>query len=112
MAAYLPLADEWVLWDNSLPPHLRIADNTTHRPEEIQAMLDSTNAKENPPLEPPECVRLGLEASRIATEQMLEYYRRMGVEVTPMMTLAKEPQNLTGNPTEGIWQGFKLGLRP
>jgi predicted ABC-type ATPase len=26
---YLPLADEWVLWDNSVPPHRRIADSDT-----------------------------------------------------------------------------------
>ena len=88
---YLPLADEWVLWDNSRPPHQRIADNTTHRPEEISAMLDSSNAKEDAPVEPPECVRLGLEASRVATAKWLEFYRRMGIEVTPEMTQVKKP---------------------
>jgi hypothetical protein len=34
-------------------------------------------------------VRLGLEAGRIATAKMLEHYMRMGVEVTPQMTLAR-----------------------
>lgn len=86
---YLPLSDEWVLWDNSLPPHQRVAGSTTHRIEEIPAMLESSKAQEAPPEEMSEIVRLGLEASRIATAKMLEHYRRMGIEVTPQMTLAK-----------------------
>lgn len=85
---YLPLADEWVLWDNAVPPHQRVADSSTHRPEEIQAMLASFKIHETPPREMPEMVRLGLEASRIATAKMLDYYRRMGIDVTPQMTLA------------------------
>lgn len=87
---YLPLADEWVLWDNSRPPHQRLADSTTHRPEEISAMLESSNVKEDAPLEPPEFVRIGLEASRVATLRWLDFYRRMGIEVTPEMTLVKK----------------------
>jgi len=39
----------------------------------------------------PEMVRIGLEAGRVATEKMLDYYRRMGIRVTPEMTLAPEP---------------------
>jgi predicted ABC-type ATPase len=27
---YLPLADEWVVWDNASPPHRQIADSSTH----------------------------------------------------------------------------------
>jgi len=38
-----------------------------------------------------EMVRLGLEASRVATEKMLDFYRRMDIKVTPQMTLA-EPE--------------------
>ena len=38
-----------------------------------------------------EMVRLGLEASRIATEKMLDFYRRMDIKVTQQMTLA-EPE--------------------
>ena len=87
---YLPLADEWVGWDNSRPPHQRRADSTTHRPEEISAMLESSNVKEDAPVEPPEFVRIGLEASRVATLKWLDFYRRMGIEVTPEMTLVKK----------------------
>ncbi len=31
-------------------------------------------------------------ASRSATEKMLDYYKRMGIRVTPQMTLAPEPK--------------------
>ena len=34
--------------------------------------------------------KMALEAGRVATEKMLDYYRRMGIEVTPEMTLAPE----------------------
>jgi hypothetical protein len=37
-------------------------------------------------------VRIGLEAGRVATEKMLDLYKRMDIEVTPQMTLVrKEP---------------------
>ena len=42
-----------------------------------------------------EMVRIGLEASRVATEKMLDYYRRMGIQVTPEMTLAPEKPKRT-----------------
>lgn len=102
---YLPLADEWVLWDNSRPPHKRVADSTTHRPEEISTMLDSSNVKEDAPVEPPECVRLGLEASQAATLKWLDFYRRMGIEVTPEMTLAKKQPGVEP-PNEALALGM------
>lgn len=86
---YLPLADEWMLWDNASPPPRRMADSTTHRLEEIPAMLDSSRIQETPPEEMSEMARIGLEAGRAATAKMLDFYRRMGIEVTPQMTLAK-----------------------
>ena len=36
---YVPLADEWGLWDNQLPPVMQIADSTTHSLEELQTMI-------------------------------------------------------------------------
>jgi hypothetical protein len=39
-----------------------------------------------------EMSRIVLEASRVATEKMLDYYRRMGIRVTPQMTLAPDPE--------------------
>ncbi len=90
IADYLPLADEWVLWDNQSPPHRRIADSSTQNLEQLQAMLTSPTLQEAPPREMSEMVRIGLEASRVATEKMLDYYQRMGIKVTPEMTLAPE----------------------
>lgn len=87
-ADYLPLADEWMLWDNSSPPPQRMADSNTHRAEEILSMIDSSKTQETPPEEMSEMARIGLEAGRVATEKMLDFYKRMGVEVTPQMTLA------------------------
>lgn len=87
---YVTLADEWVLWDNASPPHLQIADSSTHNLEQLQTMLASNKVQEVPPMEMSEMVRIGLEASRVATEKMLDYYKRMGIKVTPQMTLAPE----------------------
>jgi hypothetical protein len=87
---YLPLADEWVLWDNAQPPHQRIADSDTNTLDELHTMLTSNNIQEAPSRDMSEMVRIGLEASRVATEKMLDYYKRMGIKVTPQMTLAPE----------------------
>lgn len=84
---YLPLAEEWVLWDNSSPPHQRVAGSKTHRTEESQVMLNPSTTQETAPYELSEMERLGMEASRIATAKTIEHYRRMGIEVTPQMTL-------------------------
>jgi predicted ABC-type ATPase len=89
---YLPLADEWVLWDNSVPPHRCLADSESCSIDQIRAMLSSHKVQESPEREMPEMVRIGLEAGRVATEKMLDYYRRMGIRVTPEMTLAPEPE--------------------
>ena len=87
---YLPLANEWVLWDNSQPPHRRIADSLTNTLDQLKTMLASNSLQESPPYEMSEMVKIGLEASRVATEKMLDYYKRMGIKVTPQMTLAPE----------------------
>jgi len=89
---YLPLADEWVLWDNSVPPHRRLTDSEAYTVEQIKAMLDSNTLQETPDQPESEMVRIGLEAGRVATEKMLDYYKRMGIRVTPEMTLAPEPK--------------------
>ena len=87
---YLPLADEWVLWDNIEPPHRRLADSSTHTLDQLHSMFTSNTLQEAPLQEMSEMARIGLEASRVATEKMLDYYKRMGIEVTPQMTLAPE----------------------
>ncbi len=90
LESYLPLADEWVLWDNAEPPHQRMADSSTHTVFQLHDMLDANRLQELPPYQMSEMVRIGLEASRVATEKMVDYYRRMGINVTPEMTLAPE----------------------
>ena len=66
------------------------ADSSTHTLEGLQAMLASNTLQEAPLSDMSEMVRIGLEASRVATEKMLDYYKRMGIKVTPEMTLAPE----------------------
>ena len=92
---YLPLADEWVLWDNAQPPHQRIADSQANTHDQLLAMLSSSNLQETPAPEMSEMVRIGLEASRAATDKMLDYYKRMGIKVTPQMTLVPEKPKRT-----------------
>ncbi len=87
---YRPLADEWALWDNTEPPYRCIADSRTHTMDQLQVMIDSISLQEASPREMSEMARIGLEAGRVATEKMLDYYKRMGIEVTPQMTLAPE----------------------
>lgn len=100
LADYLPLADEWCLWDNQVPPHRCIADSSTHALDQLQTMLASNNLQESPSREMSEMVRIGLEAGRVATEKMLDYYKRMGIEVTPQMTLAPEKPKRMRRKTE------------
>lgn len=87
---YLPLADEWGLWDNQVPPIAQIADSATHSLDEMTAILNSTKVQESAPREPSEMSKLVIEASQAATEKMLDYYRRMDIRVTPEMTLAPD----------------------
>ena len=87
---YVPLADEWGLWDHQSPPAVQIADSATHSLEELQTMLASNSLQETPPREMSEMSKIVLEASRVATEKMLDYYKRMGIKVTPQMTLVPE----------------------
>ena len=87
---YVPLADEWGLWDNQVPPPQKIADSSTHTIDQLPAMLDSSRLQEAPPSEMSEMSKIVLEAGRVATEKMLDYYKRMGIKVTPEMTLVPE----------------------
>ncbi len=87
---YLPLADEWGLWDNGDPPIRQIVGNETHRSEDVTTMLNSTRLMDSPPSPMTPSSALVLEASRVATEKMLDFYRRMDIRVTPQMTLAPE----------------------
>ena len=90
LADYLPLADEWGLWENAVPPSRCIASSATHTREQVAEMLNSHTLMETAPVNPSPMVEMVLEASRVATVKMLDYYKRMGIKVTPQMTLAPE----------------------
>lgn len=88
---YLPLADEWGVWDNRIPPPREIASNTSISLPDLVDLLRATKLMEKNPAIPNDTTAIVLEAGRVATEKMLDYYRRMGIRVTPEMTLAPEP---------------------
>ena len=91
---YLPLADEWGVWDNDVPPAHRVAGDESCDLSQLREMLEPSKLEET--AEPRLSVHSQrvLKASREATEEMLEYYRRMGVKVTPRMTLADGNEDL------------------
>ena len=89
---YLPLADEWGIWNNEVPPIRQIADSETHTIEELMSLLDPTKLRDEPVREMSPSSKLVLEASQAATLKMLDFYKRMGIRVTPEMTLAPEPK--------------------
>jgi predicted ABC-type ATPase len=89
---YLPLADEWGLWDNRNPPAMEIASHESHSLAQLREFLTSCNVMETNPVIPSDTSAIVLEASRVATAKMLDYYKRMGIRVTPEMTLAPEPK--------------------
>ena len=68
----------------------QIADSQAHTLDQLHAMLTSNKIQETSPREMSEMSKIVLEASRVATEKMLDYYKRMGIKVTPQMTLAPE----------------------
>jgi predicted ABC-type ATPase len=89
---YLPLADEWGVWENMSPPARQIAGSGTHSISQLIERLNAIKLMESKPAEPDAMTAMVLEASRVATEKMLDYYKRMGIKVTPQMTLAPEPK--------------------
>ena len=46
---------------------------------------------ETPPARISDMSAMVLEAGRVSTAKMLDYYKRMGIRVTPQMTLAPDP---------------------
>ncbi len=92
---YLPLADEWGVWENWSPPARQIASEKDHSLAELRELLTSFKAMESNPCVPSDTSAIVLEASRVATAKMLDYYKRMGIRVTPQMTLAPEPKRRT-----------------
>ena len=56
-------------------------------------MLTSNSFQAAPPREMSEMVRIGLEADRVATEKMPDDSKRMGIKITPQMTLGSREAN-------------------
>ena len=98
VSVYLPLADAWTVWDNASPPAKRVAGNFTHHPEEIIAMLESSKVEETTVETMSESDRMVVEASRRATAKKLNHYQRMGIKVTPQMTLAEDDNGSEPSP--------------
>lgn len=87
---YLPLADEWHLWDNTAPPSVEILNSHQDDMESVRQWMNTSKFMESPPRPVLEQTRIGLEAHAEATREMLDLYKRMGIKVTPQMTLAPE----------------------
>lgn len=100
LTRYLPLADEWTVWDNEFPPPVPIAHQSTTTLRDLTAMLNRKGFLEEPPVEMPAMTELMLEAARRATAKMLDLYQRHGIEVTPQMTLARTPEATPQEPRD------------
>lgn len=85
IADYLPLAEEWVLWDTAVPPHTWGAD----KPTKSNARLNSPpGTSTSASRDVGDVKNRSRSQPRVATAKMLDYYKRMDVKVTPQMTLA------------------------
>lgn len=87
---YLPLADAWGLWDNAVPPPRKVADHESHTVEQVCEIMMSSKVQEPTPVQYASTSEAVLEAGRVATAKMLDLYARMGIKVTPQMTLAED----------------------
>lgn len=87
---YLPLADEWGVWENAVPPPQRISGHESHTIEQVREMITSNKVQEPTPTKYSSSSEAVLEAGRVATAKMLDLYARMGIKVTPQMTLAED----------------------
>ena len=97
---YPPLADEWGLWENSAPPPRMVADSGSHSVQQIFDMMTNHKHQESPQAKASEMSEIVLEAGRVATAKMLDLYERMGIKVTPQMTLAEDSPEPAFKPFE------------
>ena len=66
----------------------------------LRELLFSTKVMDKNPVIPSNTSAIVLEAGRVATAKMLDYYKRMGIRVTPEMTLAPEPKRRSRKKAE------------
>lgn len=110
---YLPLADEWGLWENAAPPPRMIADNESHTVQQVYDMITNTKLQESPPTTKSAMSEIVLEAGRVATAKMLDLYARMRIKVTPQMTLAPDSPPPAFKPFEFlVIQGLTASAMP
>ncbi|MGI8605530.1 MAG: hypothetical protein ACR2OZ_21350 [Verrucomicrobiales bacterium] len=67
---------------------MKIASSQSHTLHQLIELLRTFRLMEPTPSSLDPMTEMVLEASRAATEKMLDYYKRMGIKVTPQMTLA------------------------
>lgn len=72
MEDYLPLSDEWGLWDSAVPPPMKIASDKSHSIQQILDMITSTKLQKSPQLPNSPMDEMVLEAGRVATAKILE----------------------------------------
>lgn len=73
---FLPLADEWGLWDNQRPLPRQIADSENRKLDHPHAMFDSHNLQYAPPREMSDIAKIVLEAGRVVTEKSTRTVRK------------------------------------
>lgn len=83
---YLPLTDEWGLWDYQSPPWKQIPNGETHSPNK----LSTNSVQQTAPREMSKLSMIAHEARRVATETMLGYCKCTGIKVIPQITLPLE----------------------
>jgi predicted ABC-type ATPase len=89
---YLPLADEWKVWDNSEPPAVLIGESADTSIAEIKSILEGLRVMEKHEQTLSEDTRIAMEAHRRATEEMMNYFMRMEIEVPEHMLNAEWKQ--------------------
>lgn len=83
---YAPLADEWWVWDNASPPPRMLAQSGTCTLEELEKLITGANLMEPPVrFSHDEHTRLAQEAHLRATEEAMNYFMRMEIEVPEEM---------------------------
>lgn len=81
--------------DNEVPPSVEIANSHQDSAEEVIRWFNEDHLMESPSRPVLPSTQLGLEASQRATAKMLAHYQRMGIQVTPQMTLAEPVETKT-----------------
>lgn len=83
------------MWDNEVLPSVEIANSIQDTADEVIRWFYEDNVMETPPRPILQSTQRGLDASQRATAKMLIHYQRMGISVTPQMTLVEPEETKT-----------------